>query len=105
MVAFNSLLKDLVVLIYAVGTDVAFDLAKVIFQVVISNAETENSIEVFPFPFLIFGLLKIQNEDLDKGDTLEEHRKTLKISSKVYTGAHVQNVDNADVEEDPDSLI
>ena len=70
---------------------------------VTSNAESENSVRVLPFPSLIFGFLKIQNEDLAKCKVLEEPRKPLNISTKVYTSSHVQDVDNDDVEEDLDS--
>ena len=101
----TSISKDLIVLLYVVGIDVTFDLAKLIFQVIISNAESENFVGVLPFSSLIFGLLKIQNEDLDKGEVLEEPRKPLKISIKVYTSSHVQDMDNDDVKEDPGSLI
>ena len=38
-------------------------------------------------------------------DDLEMPRKLLKISTKVYTGAHVQNVGNDEVGDDSDSLV
>ena len=61
----SSISKELVVLLYVVGTSVSFDLTKVIFQVVVSNVEFENIVGVLPFPYLIYELLKIQKKDLD----------------------------------------
>ena len=101
----SSILKDLALLLYIVGTGVSFDLTKVIFQVVFSNVEFENIVGVLPFPYLIYELLKIQKKDLDKGGVLKVPRKPLKISTKVYTGAHFHNVDNDELKEDSDALV
>ena len=84
-----SISKDLAVLLYVVGTDISFDMVNVIFQVIMSYAKTETTVGGLPFSSLIHELLTAQKEDLDVDDDLEVPRKPLKISTKVYIGAHV----------------
>ena len=65
-----SISKDFTVLLYLIGTREPFDLGKVIFQVIVSNAEFESISGVLPFPSLIFGILKLQKNILEKGEVL-----------------------------------
>ena len=44
----STISRDFVVLLFAVGTGEEFDLAKVIFQMIKSNADSENTIAVLP---------------------------------------------------------
>ena len=76
------------------GTDVSFDMDNVIFQVIVSYAEAETTIGGLFFSSLIHELLIIQKGDLDVDADLEVPRKPLKIFTKLYTGAHVQDVGN-----------
>ena len=101
----SSISKDLDVLLYVVGTGVSFDMANVIFQLIVSYAEIENTVGVLPFLSLIYELLKIQKDDLDEDAILEVPRKSLKISNKVYTSAHVLDVDNDEPAKDIDSTV
>ena len=60
---------------------------------------------MLPFPSLIHELLIVQEKGLDVDDDLEMPKKLLKISTKVYIGAYVQDVGNEELENDFDSLI
>ena len=51
-----SISKDLIVLLYVMDTDVSFDMANVIFQVIMSYTEAEITVGGFPFPSLIHEL-------------------------------------------------
>ena len=97
--------KDLAILLYAIGTNVPFDMANVIFQVIVSYAKSESTLGGLPFPSLIHEILSVQKEGLADEDDLDMPRKPLSISTKVYTGAHVQDVGNEDVDIDPDNPV
>ena len=101
----STISKDLAILLLAIGTGEEFDLAKVIFQVIISNAESENTVNVLPYPSLIFELLRLQKDIMEEGEVLEQPRHPIKISTKLYQGAHIPDVDDNLMEEDPDSLV
>ena len=60
---------------------------------------------VYLFSFLIHKILSIQKEGLAEGDDLDMPRKPLSIYTKVYIGAHVQDVGNEDVDIDYDNLV
>ena len=55
----STISKDPIVLLYAVGTNVSFDMANVIFQVIISYVEAETTVGGLPFPSLIHELLTV----------------------------------------------
>ena len=58
-VHISSILKDLVVLLFAVGIGEEFDLSKVIFQVIKRNVKTENTTSVLPYLLWIFEVLQL----------------------------------------------
>ena len=93
------------VLLYTIDTDVPFDMANVVFQVIVSYAESKSTLGGLPFPFLIHEILNVQKEGLADKDDLDMPRKPLSISSKVYTRAHVQDVGNEDVDIDLDNPV
>ena len=97
--------KDLAVLLYAIGTNVPFDIANVIFQVIVSYVESESTLGGLPFPYLIHEILNVQKDGLAESDDLDMPRKPLSISTKVYIGAHVQHVGNEDADIDPDNPV
>ena len=101
----TTISKDLAVLLYAIGTNVPFDMANVIFQVIVSYVESESSLGGLPFPSLIHEILSVQKEGLAEGDDLDMPRKPLSISTKVYIGAHIQDVGNEDADIDLDNPI
>ena len=101
----STVSNDLAVLLFAIGTSEDFDLAKVIFQVIKSNAESENTVNVLPYPFLIFEILQLQKDIMEEGEVLEQPRHPIKISTKLYQGAHIPNVDTDLMEEDHDSPV
>ena len=80
-------------------------MANVIFQVIVSYAESESTLGGLPFPFLIHEILSVQKEGLADGDDLDIPRKPLSFSTKVYTGAHVQDVGNEDADIDLDNPV
>ena len=98
----STISKDLAVLLYTIGTNVSFDMANVIFQVIVSYAKAKTTVGGLPFLFLIHEVLTIQKDGLAENDDLEMPQKFLKISTKVYTSAHVQDVGNEEVEIDFD---
>ena len=55
----STISKNLVILLYAVGNNVPFDMANVIFQVIMSYAEAETIVGGLPFPSLIHEVLTI----------------------------------------------
>ena len=81
-----------------------FDLGRVIFHVIAGNAETENASFIFPFPSLIFEILKLQKNVLHEGEALEAPRKPIRISSKLYTGLHYEDAENDDQQKDMPTL-
>ena len=85
----TTISKDFVVLLYAIGSNVPFNMANVVFQVIVSYAESKSTLGGLSFPFLIHEILSVQKERLAYGDDLDMPRKPLSISTKVYTGAHV----------------
>ena len=101
----STVSKDLAILLFAIGTGEEFDLAKVIFQVITSNAESENIVNVLPYPSLIFELLRLQKDIMEEGEVLEQPRHLIKISTKLYQGAHIPDVDDNLMEENPDSPV
>ena len=101
----TTISKDLAALLYAIGTNVAFDMTNVIFQVIVSYVEAETTIGGLPFFFLIHEVLTVQKDGLVEDDDLEMPRKPLKIFTKVYTSAHVQDVGNKEFAIDFDVLI
>ena len=62
----STVSKDLALLLFTIGTGEEFDLAKVIFQVITSNAESENIVNVLPYPSLIFELLRLQKDIMEE---------------------------------------
>ena len=76
-----------------------------IFQVVVSYAESESTLGGLPFPSLIHEILSVQKDVLTESDDLDMPRKPLSISTKVYTRAHVQDVGNEDADIDPDNPV
>ena len=62
----SNVSKDLAVLLFAIGTGEDFDLAKVIFQVIKSNAESKNTVNVLPYPSLIFEILQLQKDIMEE---------------------------------------
>ena len=80
----TTISKDLAVLLYAIGTDVPFDMANVIFQVIVSYAESKSTLGGLPFPSLFHEILSVQKERLVDKDDLDMPRKPLSISTKVY---------------------
>ena len=101
----STVSKDLAILLFAIGTGEEFDLAKVIFQVIVSNAESENTVNVLPYPSLIFEILRLQHDIMEEGEVLEQPRHPIKISTKLYQGAHIPDVDDNLMEEEPDSPV
>ena len=101
----STVSKDLAILLFVIGTSEEFDLAKVIFQVITSNAESENTVNVLPYPSLIFEILRLQRDIMEEGEVLEQPRHPIKISTKLYQGAHISDVDDNLMEEDPDSPV
>ena len=101
----STISKDLVILLFAISTGEEFDLAKVIFQVIKSNAESENTVNVLPYPSLIFEILQLQKDIMKKGEVMKQPWHPIKISTKLYQGAHIPNVDATLMEKDPDSLV
>ena len=69
-------------------------MANMIFQVIVSYVEAKTTVGGLPFPSLIHEVLTIQKDGLVEDDDLEMPYKPLKISTKVYTDAHVQDVGN-----------
>ena len=51
--------KDLAILLYAIGTNVPFNMANVIFQVIVSYAESKSTLGGLPFPSLIHEILSV----------------------------------------------
>ena len=101
----TTISKDLAVLLYAVGTNVPFDMANMVFQAIVGYAESKSTLGGLPFPFLIHEILNVQKEGFVDGDDLDMVRKPLSISTKVYTGTHVQDVGNEDADIDPDNPV
>ena len=101
----TTISKDLAISLYAIGTDVPFDMANVVFQVIVSYAESKSTLDGLPFPSLIHEILSVQKEGLADGDDLDMPRKPLSFSTKVYIGAHVQDVSNEDADIDHDNLV
>ena len=62
----SSISKDLAVFIFLIGTSKPFDLEKVIFQVITSNAESESTFGLLPFPSLIFEIVNFKRTSLKK---------------------------------------
>ena len=101
----TTISKDLAVLLYAIGTDVPFDMANVVFQVIVSYVEFKSTLGGLPFSSLIHEILSVQKVGLADKDDLDMARKPLSISTKVYTGAHVQDVGNEDADIDPNNPV
>ena len=101
----TTISKDLAILLYVIGTNVPFDMANVIFQVIVSYVESESTLSGLPFPSLIHEILSVQKKRLADTDDLDMPWKPLGISTKVYTGAHVQDVGNEDADIDPDNPV
>ena len=101
----STVSKDLAILLFAISIGEEFDLAKVIFQVIKSNAKSENTVNVLPYPSLIFEILLLQKDIMEEEEVLEQPRHPIKISTKLYQGAHIPDVDANLMEEDPDSPI
>ena len=72
---------------------------------IVSYAKSESTLGGLPFPSLIHEILSVQKDRLAESDDLDMPRKPLSISTKVYTGAHVQDVGNEDADIDPDNLV
>ena len=92
-------------MLFAIGTGEEFDLAKVIFQVIKSNAEFENTVNVLSYPSLIFEILQLQKNIMEEGEVLKKPQNPIKISTKLYQGAYIPNVDATLMKEDHDSLV
>ena len=60
----TTISKDFAVLLYAIGTNVPFDMANVVFQVIVSYAEFESTLGGLPFSSLIHEILSVQKEGL-----------------------------------------
>ena len=101
----STVSKNLAILLFAIGIGEEFDLAKVIFQVIKNNAESENTVNVLPYPSLIFEILQLQKDIMEEWEVLEQPRHPIKISTKLYQGAHIPDVDATLMEEDPDSPV
>ena len=101
----TTISKDFTVLLYAISTEVPFDMANVVFQVIVGYAKSNSTLGGLPFLYLIHEILSVQKERLADKDDLDMPRKPLSISSKVYTRAHVQDVGNEDVDIDLDNLV
>ena len=59
MLHITTISKDLVILLYAIGTNVPFDMANMIFQVIVSYAESESTLGGLPFSSLIHEILSV----------------------------------------------
>ena len=67
----TTISKDLAVLLYAIVTDVPFDIANVVFQVIVSSTKSKSTLGGLLFPFLIYEILSVQKEGLvDKDDLM-----------------------------------
>ena len=62
----STVSRDLAILLFAIGTGKELDLAKVIFQVIKRNAESENTVNVLPYPSLIFEILQLQKNIMEE---------------------------------------
>ena len=67
----STISKDLDVLLCAIGTNVSFDMANVIFQVIVSYAEAKTTVDGLPLPSLIHEVLTVQKDGLAEDDDLE----------------------------------
>ena len=56
------------------------------------NVESEHAYDVLPFPSLIFEILQLQNNILEKDEVLEIPRESIRISYKVFAGNHAKDV-------------
>ena len=90
----STISEDLAILLYAFGTNVSFDIANVIFQVIVSYVEVETTIGGLPYPFLIHEVLMVQKDGLAEDDDLELPWKPLKIFTKVENDFDVPIADN-----------
>ena len=88
----SSVSKDLAILLFLVGTGEPFDMGKIIYQVIVSNAEFEHAYGVLPFSFLIFEILQLQNNIIEKDEVLKTPRKPIRISYKVFVGNYAKDV-------------
>ena len=72
---------------------------------IINYTESESTLNGLPFSSLIHEILSVQKKGLADGDDLDMPRKPLSFSTKVYTGAHVQDVGNEDANIDHDNPV
>ena len=68
-------------------------MGKLIYQVIVKNIEFEHTNGVLPFSSLIFEILQLQKNILEKNEVLETPRKPIRISYKVFTGTHAKDVE------------
>ena len=78
----SSISKDIIVFIFLIGISEPFNLEKVIFQVITSNAKSESTSGLLPFPFLIFKIVKLQKNILEKGEVLKVPRNQYEFHTR-----------------------
>ena len=84
--------KDMVVLLFLIGTGKEFDMGKLLFEVIVYNAEQETTYGILPLPLLIYEVLMRQHKILGKDEILEILPHSLCISQKMFKGKHARDV-------------
>ena len=87
--------KDMACLLYMIGTGEKFDMEKLLFEVIVYNAEQETTYGILPLPFLIYEVLMLQKNILGENEMLEVLPHPLKVSHKFFEGKHVPDVKKA----------
>ena len=87
--------KDMASLLYMIGTREKFDMEKLLFEVIVYNAEQKTTYDILPLPSLIYEVLMLQKNILGEDDMLEVLPPPLKVSHKLFEGKHVPDVKKA----------
>ena len=75
-----------------IGIGEKFDKGKLLFEVIIYNAEQETTYGILPLPSLIYEVLMLQKNILGENEMLELLPPPLKVSCKLFEGKHVLDV-------------
>ena len=88
----TSVTKDMACLLYMIGTGEKFDMGKLLFEVIVYNAEQETTYGILPLPSLIYEVLMLQKNVLGDDEILEVLPPPLKVSHKLFEGKHVPDI-------------
>ena len=91
----TSMTKDMAYLLYMIGTGEKFDMGKLLFEVIVYNAEHETTYGILPLPSMIYEVLMLQKKILGEDEMMEVLPPPLKVSHKLFEGKHVPDVKRA----------